>query len=129
MHGGAARRLGRERREPVAQDAAATEAELRASLEEIRYWEQTGVIDDALSGKAPSRRDYTCSLMNNLLQNRYYTWFHEQDEWDAILRKLWDAGASKHTHLHAIWLRALPGHWLFDVMLDAGVSPFSPGSP
>lgn len=100
----------------------------RASLAEIQYWEQKGVLDEALAGSAPSRREYTHTLMGHLLAGRRHGfWSADVDGWDAILRKLWDGGASAHVDKYPNWIHGLAGHWLFDVMLDAGTSPYGSG--
>ncbi len=90
--------------------------------EEILEWDRRGVLEEAMAGKARSRRNYSKLLMSRLLQGNVYG-FKNHQEWDALLHRLWDMGASKHTESYDDWLPGAAPYSFAKVLIAAGAQP------
>lgn len=98
------------------------------NIDEMQWWIQEGVVVEAMSGKARSRRPYNVSLMHHLSRHLNYWGQHLDDEKrssiNEILETLWVLGADKATDHHNTWLRRLSGWAIADRLLDAGANPW-----
>lgn len=95
------------------------------NLDEIEFWEQQGVVDAAMSGQARSRREYSMTLMDHVLEGASVL-YHDPDRarrFQAVLAGLWERGASDHGHRYSQWLVGAIGYGLGHTLLDAGANP------
>lgn len=94
-------------------------------MEEIQYWMLTGVVDEAMSGKANSRIPYSKNLLDLFAENvgtGYDVRINAKHL--EIIQLLWDKGASKHTDCYDRWLALLSTCDFAHTLLDAGAHPW-----
>lgn len=99
----------------------------RHAIEEIKEWERMGVVQEALEGRAKSRRHYQKTLMDHFASRRHYGVFRSQadfEEKNRVLNMLWEGGAKNHEESFHIWLRGAIIYPLGDLLLDRNISPF-----
>lgn len=97
----------------------------RKDMEEIQYWMLTGVVDEAMSGKANSRIPYSKNLLDLFAENvgtGYDVRINAKHL--EIIQLLWDKGASKHTDCYDRWLALLSTCDFAHTLLDAGAHPW-----
>ena len=99
------------------------------NLPEMEYWIASGVVEQALAGKARSKRDYQASLMRLLLEATSHRHLPAKPSDDArlaaVVEVLWEGGAKHKTEEHEFWLKYAIGMPLADRLLDMGVDPWA----
>lgn len=99
------------------------------NLAEMEYWIASGVVEQALAGKARSKRDYQSSLMKLFLEGTSYSHLPAKPSDDArlaaIVEVLWEGGAKYKTEHHEFWLKYAIAMPLADRLLDLGTDPWA----
>lgn len=100
----------------------------RHSIEEIEQWEKLGVVQEALEGRAKSRRNYQKTLMDHFAGRRHQGVFFSKKKFDdrkRVMEMLWEGGAKDHEDRFAVWLCGAIVYPLGDLLLDRKVNPFT----
>ena len=95
--------------------------------QEIDFWKNTGVLQEALEGRARSRIDYTVSLMDQFTYHISRNFlgresFLEDDM--EILETLWEAGGRNHKDRFASWMANTISHPFSERFIDLGICPW-----
>lgn len=98
------------------------------NLDEIEYWIDSGVVAEALGGKARSRRVYTKSLMDFFARSGLWRATHDNKQrgrMQRVAEVLWEGGAQQHTERYEHWLHAFMALPFADILMDHGANPWT----
>lgn len=98
------------------------------NLDEIEYWIDSGVVPEALAGKARSRRVYTQSLMDCFARAAIWRSAHENKNrlrMQRVVETLWEGGAKQHVERYDHWLHAFMALPFADTLMEHGANPWS----
>lgn len=95
---------------------------------EIMEWDRLGVVEDAMAGRAASRRVYSSLLITRLLTPASTSPLDRDNsvKWNTLLERLWSLGGQKHEELFGSWLVGAARYPFADTLLDAGANPHGP---
>lgn len=98
------------------------------NLDEIEYWIDSGVVAEALGGKARSRRVYTQSLMDFFARSGLWRATHDNGQlarMQRVAEVLWEGGAKQHVEQYNHWLHAFMVLPFANTLIEHGANPWS----
>lgn len=96
-------------------------------FDQIEYWFERGVVQEALAGQTPSRRDLGRNLMDCLgawIKANPQAAEYKRAQVETAVEALWFGGGHTRKEAWAGWLSLMPDTVLADRLLDEGVDPW-----
>lgn len=99
-------------------------------FDEIQYWDEAGVLSEAISGNSASTRNYASSLahylISGLFKGKSYGRIYREKNvalFDQVFMRLWELGARHQTQDHHTWLFQGATPTVMETLLDQGANP------